>query len=226
MAGAGWHYHGRLVAWYVPLDVLPAFSRLPWLQTLQPPPLPAGELPPTEDEAEIQFRAACDFFRKKKYSYAGVAFQEVIGLDRQRDDARRWMAISFLAAGQGERAVIPLTRLQQRWEDGAAEGELDLGEIAFLQGLAYGQQGLYGQAADWWLAVAATPNPYQAEALRRLTQLPGWALLPPSARKPGALSGGEGTNGPAGKPGQDPLLPENREPDNSEEEQPSGNGPA
>ena len=89
----------------------PSYDRLLDLR-IAIPPLPP-ELPAidTEDEAEIQFRAAFVFYRKGRWDYAIPAFAEAVDYDDNRQDARFYWAACLVLANRDAEAVEPLEEL-------------------------------------------------------------------------------------------------------------------
>ena len=65
----------------------------------------------TDDEAEIQFRAAIPFYTSQRWTYAAAAFAEVLEIDRDRDDARYFLAACLLLGGSLSDAVPQLEKL-------------------------------------------------------------------------------------------------------------------
>ena len=87
----------------------PAADRFADLRVALAPPAPAPRSDETEDEAEIQFRAAFVFYRRGQWDYAVPAFAEVVDYDDARDDARYYWAAALVMADRNEEA-LPVLR--------------------------------------------------------------------------------------------------------------------
>lgn len=79
-----------------------SFRELKWFQ---PPPLPELAATDTDDEAEIQFRAAYPFYRGGRWRYAAAALAEALDYDERRDDIRYFLICALLKNDRG--AEIP-----------------------------------------------------------------------------------------------------------------------
>ena len=92
----------------------PAFvDRLADLRVAVPPAPPALRTEETGDEAEIQFRAAFVFYRRRQWDYAVPAFAEVVDYDDDRDDARLYWAASLVMGERDEEALAVLEELME-----------------------------------------------------------------------------------------------------------------
>ncbi len=89
----------------------PVYDRHLDLRITTPPPPPELHSGETEDEAEIQFRAAFAFYRRGRWDYAIPAFTEVLEYDDNRHDARLYLAASLLLAGRDAEAEPLLEEL-------------------------------------------------------------------------------------------------------------------
>lgn len=89
----------------------PVYDRALTLRDIAPPPPPAMIDEPTNDEAEIQYRAAFVFYKKGRWNYAVPAFNEVLEYDDSRHDARFYLAASLVLAGRYDEAVPVLDEL-------------------------------------------------------------------------------------------------------------------
>jgi len=89
----------------------PGADRFADLRVAVAPPAPATRSDETEDEAEIQFRAAIVFYRRGQWNYAVPAFAEVVDYDDDRDDARYYWAASLVLANRNEEALPVLEEL-------------------------------------------------------------------------------------------------------------------
>lgn len=89
----------------------PPVDRLLSLRVAIPPVAPEPRTEDTGDEAEIQFRAALVFYRKKNWEYAIPAFAEAVDYDDDRQDARFYWAASLVLAGRNAEAVPLLEEL-------------------------------------------------------------------------------------------------------------------
>jgi cytochrome c-type biogenesis protein CcmH/NrfG len=65
----------------------------------------------TDDEAEIQFRAAFVFYQKGRWDYAVPAFAEVVDYDDDRIDARFYWAASLVMSDRDAEAAQILEEL-------------------------------------------------------------------------------------------------------------------
>jgi len=89
----------------------PQVDRTVGLRSVTPPSVPAIRTGDTEDEAEIQFRAAFHFYRAKRWGYAVPAFAEVLEYDDDRHDARFYLAACLVLDGRDAEAVEHLDEL-------------------------------------------------------------------------------------------------------------------
>lgn len=89
----------------------PSIDRFADLRAAVPPPPPVLGAGDTDDEAEIQFRAAFVFYRNRRWEYAAAAFREVLEYDDDRHDARFYLAASLVLADRNEEAVPILEEL-------------------------------------------------------------------------------------------------------------------
>jgi len=89
----------------------PVYDRLVTLRDIPPPPVPQLSDELTNDEAEIQYRAAFVFYKRGRWNYAIPAFNEVLEYDDSRHDARFYMAACLVLAGRDEEAVPVLDEL-------------------------------------------------------------------------------------------------------------------
>jgi drug/metabolite transporter (DMT)-like permease len=81
------------------------------LTVVTPPPMPELRADETDDEAEIQYRAAFVFYKRGRWEYAVPAFQEALDYDDDRQDARYYLAVSLLMAGRETEALEHLEEL-------------------------------------------------------------------------------------------------------------------
>jgi len=89
----------------------PRPDRFTDLRVAFPPPVPQLRTDETDDEAEIQFRAAFDFYRRRQWNYAVPAFAEVVDYDDNREDARYYWASSLVMAERDWEALPLLEEL-------------------------------------------------------------------------------------------------------------------
>jgi tetratricopeptide (TPR) repeat protein len=75
------------------------------LKHVTPPPRPEFAPAETDDEAEIQFRAAFVFYNKERWSYAATAFEEALDYNADRHDIRMFLIYSLLLAKRDEEAA-------------------------------------------------------------------------------------------------------------------------
>lgn len=89
----------------------PPADRLADLRVAFAPSPPELRADDTEDEAEIQFRAAFRFYRRRQWDYAVPAFAEVVDYDDARHDARYYWAAALVMAERNAEALPLLEEL-------------------------------------------------------------------------------------------------------------------
>jgi tetratricopeptide (TPR) repeat protein len=89
----------------------PRLDRFADLKHFPPPEIPALDADDTEDEAEIQFRAAFAFYRTARWDFAAAAFKEALDYNEDRHDIRYFLASSLLLASRELEAVVQLEEL-------------------------------------------------------------------------------------------------------------------
>ncbi|MBM3796567.1 MAG: hypothetical protein FJW31_21475 [Acidobacteria bacterium] len=75
------------------------------MKHVEPLPRPAFSSGETEDEAEIQFRAAFVFYDKQRWPYAATALAEALDYDEDRHDIRYYLVVALLLANRDEEAA-------------------------------------------------------------------------------------------------------------------------
>ena len=110
----------------------PPSDRFADLRVAVVPPAPAPQGDETEDEAEIQFRAAFVFYRRGQWDYAVPAFAEVVDYDDARDDARYYWAAALVMADRNEEALPVLRELLET--DFEMPARALLARVLFRQG--------------------------------------------------------------------------------------------
>lgn len=89
----------------------PTYDRLADLKYFPPPAKPELAADDTEDEAEIQFRAAFVFYDTARWSYAAAAFEEALDYNEDRHDIRFYLASSLLLANRDIEAALQCEEL-------------------------------------------------------------------------------------------------------------------
>lgn len=89
----------------------PTYDRLAGLKYFAPPAMPDLASEDTDDEAEIQFRAAFVFYDTARWSYAAAAFEEALDYDEDRHDIRFFLASSLLLANRDIEAALQCEEL-------------------------------------------------------------------------------------------------------------------
>lgn len=89
----------------------PASDRFADLKHFPPPAKPALTPDDTEDEAEIQFRAAFVFYDTARWAYAAAAFEEALDYNEDRHDIRFFLASSLLLANRDIEAALQCEEL-------------------------------------------------------------------------------------------------------------------
>lgn len=89
----------------------PVFDRWVDLRVAVAPVTPELRDDDTNDEAEIQYRAAFVFYRKGRWAFAIPAFAEVLEYDDYRHDARFYLAACLVLAERDAEAVPVLEEL-------------------------------------------------------------------------------------------------------------------
>jgi tetratricopeptide (TPR) repeat protein len=107
-----------------PPDYRPTYLRGVDLAVAFCPEAPSPLTGETKDEAEIQYRAAFQFYRRGKWNYAAVAFGEALDYDPRREDARFFMAVSLVMAGKNAEAKEALESLFDTEYEARAKGLL------------------------------------------------------------------------------------------------------
>lgn len=88
-----------------------SFDRFADLRAAVAPSAPELRNGDTDDEAEIQYRAAFVFYRRSRWDHAIPAFAEVLEYDDDRDDARFYLAVSLVMADRNGEALPLLEEL-------------------------------------------------------------------------------------------------------------------
>ena len=134
----------------------PVYDREIGLRTPAAPPALELRTDDTNDEAEIQFRAAFVFYRQAKWHYAAAAFGEVLEYDDDRHDARYYQAASLVLAGREGEAMPLLEELLET--PYAARARALLAPVLYRQGrrAEAREMAAAGAGEDWdaagWLA--------------------------------------------------------------------------
>ncbi len=102
------------------------------LRVAVPPAAPVLRTDETDDEAEIQYRAAFVFYRRGQFHYAVPAFAEVVDYDDDRDDARLYWAAALVMTEQNGAAAMVLEELLETPYQMQARGLL--ARVLFRQG--------------------------------------------------------------------------------------------
>ena len=89
----------------------PAYDRLAGLKYFSPPARPELAVEDTEDEAEIQFRAAFVFYDSARWAYAAAAFEEALDYNEDRHDIRFYLASALLLANRDIEAALQCEEL-------------------------------------------------------------------------------------------------------------------
>lgn len=89
----------------------PPYDRFADLKHFPPPAKPDLASSDTEDEAEIQFRAAFVFYDTARWSYAAAAFEEALDYNEDRHDIRFFLAASLLLANRDIESALQCEEL-------------------------------------------------------------------------------------------------------------------
>ena len=89
----------------------PVHDRFADLKHFPPPAKPDLAVDDTDDEAEIQFRAAFVFYDTARWTYAAAAFEEALDYNEDRHDIRFYLASSLLLANRDIEAALQCEEL-------------------------------------------------------------------------------------------------------------------
>jgi tetratricopeptide (TPR) repeat protein len=132
-------------------DFKPKFDRFVTLREAVAPAAPVVGTGDTDDEAEIQYRAAVVFYRQGRWEYAIPAFAETVDYDDDRHDARFYWAACLVLTGRDAEAQPLLEEL--------LETPLEMDARPLLARVLYRQgRGLEARA----MAAAAAKENYDA----------------------------------------------------------------
>jgi thioredoxin-like negative regulator of GroEL len=123
----------------------PVYDRFVPLREAVPPAAPETASGDTDDEAEIQFRAAAVFYRQGRWAYAIPAFAETVDYDDDRHDARFYWAACLVLTGRDAEAQPLLEELlETRYE---MDARPLLARVLFRQGRGEDARAVAGAAA-------------------------------------------------------------------------------